>query len=129
MKKEIMNFGEFTNAVLESIKAYLSESFAGADISLQTINKNNDIRLTSLNIRLADNNICPIIYLEIFYDYKKSESLDEVLTKIAEIRVYNEIRETFEIDIITDFDKAKKHLVPRLISRDKNKILLEERPH
>lgn len=130
MNNTIKNFGDFTKAVLGSIKTFLPESFEGADISLQTVVKNNDVKLTGLNIRLADTCICPTIYLESFFEeYKKCESLDEVLMKIAEVRVRNEFRESFDMDMIMNFDKARKHIVPRLISRDKNMDTLAGRPH
>ena len=126
----IKNFKEFTNAVLESIKAYLPDRFAKADISLTTVTKNNDLQLTGLIIKMADKDICPTIYLEKFFeDYEDGKNLDKVFKEIARCRVNNEFNEDFNIEMITDYAVASKHILPRLINKDMNVTLLQERPH
>lgn len=130
INNKIKNFGEFTESIVEGIKAYLPESFSKAEISLQTVTKNNDLRLTGLNIRLEETPVCPIIYLENFFeDYKENEDMDEVLRKIAELRLNSEFNNEFEADDIKSYEKARLRIVPRLINKDMNKELLTNRPH
>ena len=125
-----IKFEEFTNVVVEKIKEYLPESFANASVELQTVIKNNNLKLTGLMIRAEDSNIAPTIYLESFFEkYKSGEDIKDVLEDIADIRVNNELKEKFDVDLINDFDKAGKRIVPHLIGNEWNKELLKLRPH
>ncbi len=127
---EKMSFDVFAKAVVEKIREYLPESFANASVDLQTVVKNNDLKLTGLTIRSAENNICPTIYLEQFFEkYQSGEDMDEVLENIADVRLRNEVKETFDVGQITDFDRVREKIVPRLISKEWNRELLELRPH
>lgn len=127
---EKMSFDVFTKAVVEKIREYLPESFANASVELQTIVKNNDLKLTGLTIRSTESNICPTIYLEQFFEkYQAGEDMNEVLETIAYIRLHNEIKETFDVGQITDFDRVREKIVPRLIGKEWNRELLAIRPH
>ncbi len=127
---EKMSFDVFTKAVVEKIREYLPESFANASVELQTVVKNNDLKLTGLTIRSADSNISPTIYLEQFFEkYQAGEDMNEVLENIADIRLRNELKETFDVGQITDFDRVRGKIVPRLIGKEWNRELLAIRPH
>lgn len=127
---EKMSFDVFTKAVVEKIREYLPESFANASVELQTVVKNNDLKLTGLTIRSADSNISPTIYLEQFFEkYQAGEDMNEVLETIADIRLRNELKETFDVGQITDFDRVRGKIVPRLIGKEWNRELLAIRPH
>ena len=128
--KEKMMFDEFKNEVVGKIREFLPESFAAAEVSLQVVRKNNDLQLTGLTIRSTDNNICPTIYLEKFYEeYEEGADMSEILSKIAEVRMNHEVSEKFDVAQITDFEQVRDKLVPRLINADMNAELLEVRPH
>ena len=128
MKK--MRFEEFTKAVVEKIREYLPETFAEASVELQTVVKNNDLKLTGLTIRSEESNICPTIYLESFFEaYEAGEEMSKVLKHIADIRVKTDTQNTFDAGQITDFDLAKGRILPRLIGREWNDSLLAERPY
>jgi len=127
---EKMSFDVFAKAVVEQIREYLPESFANASVELQTVVKNNDLKLTGLTIRSADSNISPTIYLEQFFEkYQSGEDMNEVLETIADVRLRNEVRETFDVGQITDFDRVREKIVPRLIGKEWNRELLAIRPH
>lgn len=127
---EKMKFDEFTKAVVEKIREYLPDTFAGASVELQTVVKNNDLKLTGLTIRSEDSNVCPTIYLEQFFEaYKAGEEMSTVLEDIANIRVKNDVKNTFNVSQITDLDRVKDDIVPRLIGREWNAALLAERPY
>ena len=126
----MMRFSEFTTEVVNKIKEFLPESFANASVELQTVTKNNDLKLTGLSIRCADNNICPTIYLEHFYDkYEDGEEMSDILSDIADLRVRNEMKEGFDVEQITNFERVKESIVPRLVGTEWNASLLEQRPH
>ena len=128
--KEKMMFDEFKNEVVGKIREFLPESFAAAEVSLQVVRKNNDLQLTGLTIRSTDNNICPTIYLEKFYEeYEAGADMSEVLAKIAEVRMKHDVAEQFNVAQITDFEQIKGKLVPRLVNAEMNFELLETRPH
>ena len=127
---EKMRFEEFTNAVVEKIREYLPENFANAQIELNTVKKNNDLKLTGLSIRTVDSNISPMIYLEQFFDkYQEGQEMSEVLKHIADARIQCEVKEAFDVGQITDFTRVKDHIVPHLIGKAWNEALLKERPH
>ena len=63
-----MNYEEFKQEVADRIKEFLPEKYADADVSIQTVVKNNDQKLDGLMVKLEDSNIAPNIYLNQFYE-------------------------------------------------------------
>ena len=55
--------------------------------------------------------------------------MSKVLKHIADIRVKTDVKYAFDAGQITDFDRVKGKIVPRLIGREWNASLLAERPH
>lgn len=127
--KDLMKFENFTKEVVDKVKEFLPEAYADADVSLQLVNKNNGLKLTGLTIRSVDSNISPTIYLEKYYeDYVSGEDISEILSKIAKIRVENEVT-CFETDLVANFETARERIVPRLINAEMNKDILAIKPH
>ncbi len=127
---EKMTFSDFANAVVKKIREYLPETFANAAVEISTVMKNNDTRLTGLTIRSIDQNISPTIYLEQFFEkYQEGEDMNDVLERIADLRISHELTEKFDTDLITDFDRVKGRVIPKLINRLWNEELLKERVH
>lgn len=125
-----MKFDEFKDAVVGKIREYLPETFANADVRLQVVTKNNDLQLTGLTINAGNSNVAPTIYLEqFFYAYEKGEDINVILQRIAETRTSHEFRDNFDVGEITDFDRCKGNIVPRLIGKNWNTELLKGRPH
>ena len=125
-----MKFEEFSQAVVEKIREFLPDGFAKAEVELQTVTKNNDLKLTGLVIRSVESNISPTIYLESFFEkHQAGEDICEILASIADTRVKHEVSEKFDVESILDFGKVREKIVPRLIGREWNRSLLEERPH
>lgn len=127
---EKMRFEQFTEEVVNKIREFLPESFANASVELQSVVKNNDLKLTGLTIRSADSNISPTIYLEQFYDeYQSGKDMGRILSNIADVRIRNEIKEVFDVTQITDFEQVKDAIAPRLMNQKWNEDLLKLRPH
>lgn len=50
----MMDFDEFKEKVKDNIKNYLPMQYEKANVSLQSVVKNNDVQLTGLMIRLEE---------------------------------------------------------------------------
>lgn len=125
-----MQFDEFSNLVVERVKDFLPEEFKKASVSLQVVTKANDVKLTGLTISSVQSNVAPTIYLESFYEkYEDGEDIDAILKRIAEVRLEHEVADDFDASLVTDFDRCKHLIVPRLVSVDMNMEMLERRPH
>ena len=125
-----IKFEEFTQVVVDKIREFLPETFANAEVELQTVIKNNDLKLTGLLIRSVESNISPTIYLESFFEqYQNGEDIQDILANIADTRIKHEVSDKFDVDFVREFVKVRDKIVPRLIGREWNKNLLEERPH
>lgn len=130
MKAEMMKFEEFKAVVVEKIREYLPISFAIADVEVQTVIKNNDLKLSGLTIKSVSSNISPTIYLEKFYDeYVDGTDIEIILKKIAEVRMSTEVEEPFDVMQFTCLDNAREKIVPRLINAAMNKELLKQKAH
>lgn len=124
------SFEEFKVAVVDNIIDWLPERFSNAQVSLHEVTKNNNLKLTGLTIRTGGSNVVPTIYLEGFYEkYESGVEFNDILKKIAEARLEHEVKESFDIGQITDFEQCKDKIRPRLIGAEWNKELLKECPH
>ena len=125
-----MNFDEFKQEVVGRIKEFLPEKYEDAKVSLQDVMKNNDTKLSAVTIQLPDNNICPTIYLnQYFENYQNGQSMEDVLSSIAAVREEHEVSQPFDVSRITDFDQVKDKIAARLIGAEMNEELLAARPH
>ena len=129
--KDVRSFEEFKNEVVGKIREFLPESFASAEVSLQVVTKNNNLKLTGLTIHSVESNIAPTIYLDKFYErYKDGEqSLDEILAEIARLRMECDCKADFETEFVTNFERCKELIMPRLINKNENLTMLENIVH
>ena len=127
---EKMRFEEFTHEIVEKIREYLPVSFENASIELQTVTKNNDIKLTGLTIKSADTNLIPTIYLERYFEeYQAGASIEMILLDIADARVRNDVPEGIDIKEIMNFENVKALIIPHLVSEKWNRKCLQTMPH
>lgn len=125
-----MTFEEFKETIVADIKEFLPDRYENADISIQTVMKNNDVKLDAITIRLVDNNITPTIYLNSFYEqYQNGRSMENIMMELAEIQTSNEMSETMDISSITNFDQAKERIAARLVNLENNSEVLANRPY
>ena len=123
-----MSFEEFTDLVRDNILNCLPERFKDAEVKLQTVTKNNNLKLTGLTVLLPERNMAPTIYLEEFYKkYEKGEHISYILEEIADIHIEHEVQDDFDTSMVTDFERCKDKIYPRLVSMEWND--LEEYPH
>ena len=123
-----MSFDEFKETIAEEIKAFLPEKYEDADISINTVQKNNE-ELTGITIRSSESNIAPNIYLDSYYDsYLDGESMEDIMQNIADVRVEHEIEKPLAVDMITDYEKAKDKVMPKIVGMEGNEKYLEDKP-
>lgn len=126
----MMDFDEFKEKVKDSIKNYLPMQYEKANVSLQSVVKNNDVQLTGLMIRLEENNIAPFIYLDRYYEqYQNGMELPDIMKDIAELRVSSEQSVKLDISRITDFNQVKDNIICKLINGDMNEEYLADKPY
>ena len=124
------NIKEFAVMVLNGIASWLPEDYKDTEIRLDTVIKNNDLKLTGLIIKKNGSNIAPTIYLEPFYEkYLCGSSLSDVLKEIAELRVESDPCGNYDMSEILDFENCRDKIFPRIVSRDMNTERLKERPY
>ena len=124
-----LTFDEFKETVKNEVKEFLPENFHTADIKLKVFEKNNNVRLTGLIIESACN-MSPTIYIDNFYKkYQKGTDINIILQEIAKIRMEYNVTDDFDVTTVTDFNKCRKKIMPRLIGAEENSEILKVRPH
>lgn len=124
----MMNFKDYVETVKERIKEYLPEEYAGADVNIHETRKLNE-SYTALSVHKPDQVITPSINLDAFYEGfdGSSEHLNMDMARIAEL-VQRE-PENLNLDVLTDYDKAKEKLFIRVSSLEQNRDRVNEVPH
>lgn len=118
----------FKQTIINDIKNYLPYNYADSRVTIQQVNKNNEV-LDGLTITSPDSNVCPTIYINSYYDkYLRGAEMENILEDIAEVRTAHEVSTDFNVSDISDFDKAKLRIKPRLFGTENNPIL-DNRPH
>ena len=126
-----MNYDEFKKEVLENMKDYLSEEYRDYDMKFQPIQKSSGIRYESLMIGPKDRTLSVIPALNIteaFKNYEEGMPFDQVMSKIADIRM-NARLPNFKREDIMDYDKVRDRIFPRLINTAANSEYLADKPH
>ena len=117
----------FCEALLSLLKYSLPE---GTHAELQSIPKNNGIRLNGITILSEDCPVAPTIYMDPFYEaYRSGAGLPDLAEGV--LAIYHKSRPEGEVDLspFTDFEKAKDRIVYKLVNRRRNRELLRTVPH
>lgn len=126
-----MLFSEFKNYATENIINYLTSDYEGAEMSISTIRKSNGYEYEALRINKKGEkcSIIPALDLTRAYkEYQKGADLDEILAKLADIRM-NAKLSGFDKESILTFDGIKDKILPRLINTASNADYLADKPH
>ena len=121
-----MNYQEF----ITLIEKELSDKLGKQHFKFHQITRNNGVIYDGIMILESDLNISPLIYLAPYYDrYRKGESIDNICNDILEFYRKYQPKQDFDSTLFTDYEKAKKRIVYRLVNYEKNRELLKEIPH
>ena len=125
-----MNLDEFKQAIVDNIKDYLPAKFEESDVEVRQVLKNNDTVLDGLIIHDPDTNVAPTIYLNQFFEeYQNGRDLNDIIGDIADVYIANTVDKQMDVSIVTDFEKARGNILPRLVNAEENQELLAQRPH
>lgn len=125
-----LDFEDFLNLISEKIISTLGET--DYECKLSKVTKNNGTVKNGISIRKKGENISPLIYLEPFYDYYlDGVHMDQIVEHILKSYYYsldnikNEDLSFFQMD----FESCKDKIIFRLVSKEKNKHLLDSIPY
>ena len=124
----------FASAVVDSLKVALEENYPkydGAEIKVVEVTKNNNEHLVGVSVKRKDSKIAPTIYLEKAYtNHLNDELWEDMIDELVDTVLKSDSKE-FEISIddLTNLDKIRDRIFPKLINTAKNTNLLTEVPH
>ena len=122
-----MNFMQFVNKVKTELMEYFKER---AEITVNSVRKNNGVMLTGVVIMEKGSHIAPTIYLEGLYEeYRNGRDFRELLYDIIRVYESNRMKQSEELNFFQDFAKVQKRVFYKLINAEKNKELLKEVPY
>lgn len=125
----MMNFDEFTEDVLKEISMKMGEAF---QIRKHDVIKNNDVKLTGIEVVKEEADIGSCVYLdELYREYKADgmkfgEIVDEVYRMILKCE---EDAPDFDISGFREWGTVRGDIYPKLVNAKQNKELLEKIPH
>ena len=125
-----MTYQEFKAHIAEQIKDYLPQTYQDADVSVARVKKNNNQELDGLNIQLAEENACPVIYLNHYYeDYQNGRAMGNILEEIAGCRETYGVKEHFPLEKLFDFEGNQERIIFQVVGRASNEEQLSKIPH
>lgn len=122
-----MTYKEFQGSVIGTLGKRLPQD---TSFQIHRIIKTNDRELDGLVISEPGSLISPTIYLNPLFDAFKngSSSFEEVIDTIFDAYTRHRNAEPFDTGSFIDFERAKSHIVIRLLNRKKNERLLSDVP-
>ncbi len=121
-----MTYEKFKEEVVTLLASQLSED---TQLRIQPVLKNNNLTLDGLLILDPAVNISPTIYLNHYYNsYQEGLPLYLVCAQILRAYESHRLKEDFDMTDFRDFEKAKKHIIFKVISAAENQPLLEKIP-
>lgn len=121
---------EFYSKIQENIKDYLPEEYAGADVRVRDVLKNNDTVMNALTLIIPGEKLAPTIYLNQVYEKHLEGCPDEeIMKKIAETIMKAQVPEDIDVNMMLDYEMLKRKLMVQICDYEKNKILLQSLPH
>lgn len=122
-----MNYETFKHTILERMQQLLPHD---TSLRLQTICKNNGLKLDGLVISNAASNLSPTIFLNYYYDNPSVfPDFDAICRDIRQTYEQNRSTEYIHADFFTDYEQIRRHIAYRIINYEKNKELLKTVPY
>lgn len=122
-----MELQKFINRITEELKEYYGDK---TRVETHRICKNNGILLYGVSVLPEKLNIAPTIYLNGFYnDFRKGREYEEIFQHIIQVINQNQLQEGFDVEFFMNYERLKKHLVFRIINKERNLELLEKVPY
>ena len=129
--KEMIAEKVFAEGVAKDIRNFLPAKYENAEFQVMQMNKNNGVQMVGVQVRLQEENVCPVVYVEPFFnEIRLGEPVEKVMNEIA--RCMEEAGNApFVHSSINpmDYDSVKEHLAVMLVNTQANKRMLQEMPH
>lgn len=115
----------------ELISREVSRKLGGrCQVKLQEVLKNNGVILQGIVILEGKQNFTPTIYLNDYLDaFEDGMALENIVQQV--LRTYREhvFEERVDMSFFRDFDRVNDGICYRMISKERNRVLLEHIPH
>ena len=102
----------FAESVAKDIRNFLPEKYENAESQVMQMNKNNGVQMIGVQVRLQEENVCPVVYVGSFFnEIRLGEPVEKVMNEIA--NCMEEAGNAPFVDCgITpmDYDSVKEHL-------------------
>lgn len=122
-----MKYQEFIKNIQEHIITQVTPT---QKVIIQPVVKNNGTVYDGLIIIDPILNISPTIYLNPYYHrYLDGVSMEDIYEDILTTYKENLPTEDFDVSLFKDFEKAKEHIIIKLVNYSRNEELLREIPH
>ncbi len=125
-----MTYCIFKEQICKAVEGLLREQQPDIRVKTESFARNNGVIgdvliLTKENLRET-----PAVYLEDLYrDYKKGKSLEELAADICRIYQDCQGRSGFDPEKFLDYTHVQERIIYRLVNREKNRELLEQVPY
>ena len=129
--KEMIAEKVFAEGVAKDIRNFLPAKYENAEFQVMQMNKNNGVQMVGVQVRLQEENVCPVVYVEPFFnEIRLGEPVEKVMNEIARC-----MEEAGNVPFLhsginpMDYDLVKEHLAVMLVNTQANKRMLQEMPH
>lgn len=117
----------FAEVVSRAVSEELGSEY---QVKLQEVIKNNGVVLQGLVILSSNSNLSPTIYLNPFLEaYENGMPLVDIVARILDIYRRDMPAGNIDMNFFRDFEKVKEGICYKVISRERNRALLERIPH
>lgn len=114
----------------EVLKRLLQTANCSNNVSIQTVDKNNDQKRRGIVIRSAGSKVSPVFYLDLMYEkYVEGMTLDQIVEAVWQFYSEDENIRKIDINDFLDWKRVKSRLFLRVISTDMNRVSLETAIH
>ena len=129
--KEMIAEKVFAEGVAKDIRNFLPAKYENAEFQVMQMNKNNGVQMIGVQVRLQEENVCPVVYVGSFFnEIRLGEPVEKVMNEIA--RCMEDAGNAPFVDCginPMDYDSVKEHLAVMLVNTQANKRMLQEMPH
>ncbi|MBP5265636.1 MAG: hypothetical protein J6Z06_02295 [Lachnospiraceae bacterium] len=117
---------------LKEVPTHLQGRFpADTQIRIRTVLKNNDRKLDGVVICEPGNTISPTIYLNGFFRRVEEgeASFTDVMDDLVMLYENNRPAKDLDVDFFSDYHRVRPRIIYKVVSKVRNKELLEDVPH
>lgn len=126
-KNQMLSKEEFGSEMTKRISQTLGDAF---QVRLQTVRKNNDVKMMGIMVTECKRNISPTIYIEHFFEkYQNGEPMDALAEEMVTALRRGMPATDFDLDFFTDYQFVKEKICFRLVNAEKNDALLKDIPY